>query len=126
VERGCVVRLMSFALTEPQYIDGSKTVTRRLGWWDHKNDRPRLEAGEYFMGVRKAMGLRKGERVVKLGEALCVGCRRERLDTITQDDVDREGFPGRTVEWFIAMFCKANKCQRDAVVTRIEFRKVMR
>lgn len=30
------MRCMSFALTEPQLMDGSKTVTRRTGWQDLK------------------------------------------------------------------------------------------
>lgn len=30
-------RLMSFAMTTPQFIDRSKTVTRRFGWWLLKN-----------------------------------------------------------------------------------------
>ena len=28
---------MSFALTEASFLDGTKTMTRRLGWWTDKN-----------------------------------------------------------------------------------------
>jgi hypothetical protein len=118
------LRLMSFAMTEPQYVDGSKDVTRRLGWWDTKNDRPRLRPREVFMGAQKCQGLRKGEKVVPLGESEHVSSRRERVDAITPDDVRREGFPDMTVEEFIAFFCRANRCQRDTLITRIEFRRV--
>lgn len=118
------MKRMSFALTEPQYLDGSKTVTRRLGWWDKKADVPRLEPGERFMGVRKGMGLKKGERQVELGPSVCVDSRRERLDAITPEDVISEGFPDMTPAEFVAMFCAANRCQPDTVITRIEFRRV--
>ena len=47
------MRNMSFALTEAQLLDGTKTVTRRLGW-------TMLKPGDHFRAVRKAMGLRKG------------------------------------------------------------------
>lgn len=42
------MRRMSFMLTETQYVDGSKDVTRRLGWLT-------LKPGDKFMGVNKAM-----------------------------------------------------------------------
>lgn len=115
---------MSFAMTEPQYIDGSKTVTRRLGWWDTKNDRPRIPPGALIMGVRKAMGLKKGERQVLLGLSEHVSSRREPLNTITPEDVAREGYPGMSSAAFIEKFCKANRCKPDTVITRIEFRRI--
>ena len=43
------MRMMSFALTERQLMDGSKTVTRRTGWAN-------LRPGERLLAVRKAMG----------------------------------------------------------------------
>lgn len=40
-------RNISFSMTEPQFVDGSKDVTRRMGWkW--------LKPGDRIMGVRKA------------------------------------------------------------------------
>jgi hypothetical protein len=45
---------MSFSLTERQLLDGSKSVTRRLGW-------RMLKAGDELLAVRKCMGIRKGE-----------------------------------------------------------------
>jgi len=47
--------------------------------------------------------------------------RKERLDAITPADCVLEGFPEMTPAEFVAMYCKANKCNPDKVVTRIEF-----
>lgn len=107
-------RSMSFHLTERAFVTGLKTVTRRLGWLDARE-------GDRLMAVRKAMGLRKGEKQHPLGPIRVVSVRRERLDTITAEDVRREGFEDMSPEEFVAFFCKANKCEPGALVTRIEF-----
>lgn len=109
---------MSFALTTRQYNDGSKDVTRRMGW-------EFLNPGDHFMAIEKGMGLAKGEKQVELGENVAVAVTRERLDTITQEDVVREGFPEMTPPEFVEMYCGSHKgCQPGSVVTRIEFRRV--
>lgn len=110
-------RAMSFGLTERAFVLGEKDVTRRLGWLEARE-------GDVYMGVRKCMGLAKGERQHQLGATRVVSVRRERLDTITADDVRREGFADWTPEDFVAFFCKANKCEPTTVVTRIQFEKV--
>jgi hypothetical protein len=107
-------RAMSFWLTERQLVTGRKDVTRRLGWLE-------LREGDMLTAVRKAMGLRRGERHHALGLLRVKSVRRERLDTITPDDVRREGFDDMTPEEFVAFFCKANKCEPTTIVTRIEF-----
>ena len=130
------MRMMSFALTERQLMDGSKTVTRRTGWAN-------LRPGERLLAVRKAMGLKAGEKAVALCEVEVVSVRRERLDAITPAEVIAEGFP----EWtndpasFMRMFCKHMRVPAGEVVgtlkdvrmrpmtgadlvTRIEFRVV--
>ena len=111
------MRSMSFALTTRQFLDGSKTVTRRLGWLT-------LKPGERIRAVEKAMGLKKGEHPRVLGVIEVVSVRRERLDAIEDADCAREGFPGMTAEGFVEMFCRHMGCLPDALVTRIEFRKV--
>jgi hypothetical protein len=111
------MRHMSFSLTTPQFLDGTKSVTRRLGW---NNLRP----GALVMAVEKAQGLRRGEKVRKLGVIRIVSVRRERLHQITQRDVVREGFSDWTCAEFIEMFCRANRCDRLAEVNRIEFEHV--
>lgn len=110
------MRLISFALTEPQFIDQSKDVTRRLGWTV-------LKAGDHLMGCRKIQGRRNGEPIVKLGEIIVHTTRREALNLITPDEVRREGFPDRTPEWFIEFFCDTHAdCTPNTIITRIAFR----
>ena len=134
------MRLMSFALTTAQLLDGTKTVTRRVGWAG-------LRPGDRLLAVRKAMGLRKGESPEVLAEVEVVTVRRERLDAITPADCAAEGFPDKTPEEFVAMFCAhmsivdraadtgyyapsgryvpdRRKVRPDDWVTRIEFRVV--
>lgn len=111
------MRRISFSHTMDQFLDGSKTVTRRTGW-------KKLKAGMRLVAVEKAMGLKKGEKHNILGRILVTSVRREQLRKITDEDVAREGFPDMTREEFIAMFCKAFRCKRTAYVTRIEFEKI--
>jgi hypothetical protein len=109
-------RRMSFALTEAQFLDGSKDVTRRLGWRS-------LKPGQQLTAVRKCMGLKRGEVQVVIGELVVVSVHREPLGIITADECRREGFPQLTPEAFVELFCTANNCGRTTIVNRIEFRK---
>ena len=111
------MRNISFSMTEPQFIDGSKTVTRRLGW-------KYLKVGTKLRAVRKAMGLKKGEKVRVLGVIEVVAVRRESLTCMTDDDCAREGFPELDAREFVTMFCKHMRCEPLTEVTRIEFRHV--
>lgn len=111
------MRRISYSLTTPQFLDGTKDVTRRRGW-------RMLVRGDRLMAVEKAMGLKKGEKAVKLGVIEIVSVRFERLDAITDADVRREGFPGRSAEWFVDYFCKHMKCEPQTLVNRIEFRRI--
>ena len=88
------MRNISFALTKRQFIARTKTVTRRLGWWD-------LVPGDRLMGVEKAMGLKPGEKIVRLGLIEVVSARPEPLESITPEDVVLEGFPEMTPEQFV-------------------------
>ena len=114
---------MSFMLTEAQVAARTKDVTRRIGW-------RRLRPGDSLRPVRKCQGLRKGEQVQRIGSSSLVVLQvaRERLRRLLDDfeygrrEVDREGFPDQTVQWFVDMFCRANGCTPDTEVTRIEFR----
>lgn len=95
------MRMMSFALTERQLMDGTKTVTRRTGWES-------AHVGEHLLAVRKSMGLKKGEKAVVLCEIVVLSVRRKPLNAVNYFDVTLEGFP----EWadrpeeFVAMFRK--------------------
>lgn len=127
------MKAISFSLTERQFLDGSKDVTRRLGWL-------KLKAGDRLRAVRKAMGLKKGEKLHVLGEIEIVSVRRERLDHLTKtiaygyNEVIREGFPEMGPRAFVAFFCKSHRgfrlgtakkgCTPETIITRIEFRKM--
>lgn len=113
------MRNMSFSMTERQLLDGTKTVTRRLGWTF-------LKPGDRLRAVRKSRGLKKGESVHVLGVIEVVSVRRERLGVMMTEPAacSLEGFHDLSPLEFIRMFCRAMKCQPSTIVTRIEFRRV--
>jgi hypothetical protein len=127
---------MSFSITLDAFARGTKDITRRLGW---KN----LKPGDHLMAVEKAQGLKKGEKVKRIGEIEIISCREEELRCIEysyhradsdfmfgdgrtdlRTEMSREGFPNQTPAEFVKMFCKFNKCNRKTRVNRIRFRKV--
>lgn len=110
-------RNMSFAMTTDQFRDRTKDVTRRFGWWF-------LKPGDVVMGVEKAMGLQKGQQIVRLGLIEIVSTRPEPLNAITPDDVRREGFPDWGPEQFVNMLVDHYRADPNATVNRIEFRYV--
>jgi hypothetical protein len=109
-----MARLMSFALTREQILDHTKTVTRRTGW-------KQLVVGERLIACTKVMGRRNGEPLERLAEIRVVSLRRENLRDITDADVAREGFPGRSAADFIEMFSAAMGASPVTMVSRIEF-----
>ncbi|AQW28677.1 hypothetical protein B0B51_00650 [blood disease bacterium A2-HR MARDI] len=120
------MRNMSFALTTDQIMEGTKTVTRRLGWLN-------LKPGDKLRPVRKCMGLRPGEKLDVLRDPLTVvSVRREPLRAMTDDldygflECELEGFGTHPdYKWpssFVAMFCASHRgCTPETTVTRIEF-----
>lgn len=107
-------RNMSFAITTEQIISRTKTVTRRLKW-------DALQVGEVFHAVEKCLGLRKGQKVVRLATLRCISKRREPLSAIDPAECHREGFPELTPDQFVQMFCSHMSCKPETVVNRIEF-----
>lgn len=105
---------MSFALTINQFKNKTKTVTRRFGWLF-------LRPGDIICGVEKAMGLKKGEKIKRLGMIRIISIRREPLHEITPSDCIKEGFPEMQPEDFIKMLCANSRCTRNDSVNRIEF-----
>jgi hypothetical protein len=107
---------MSFALTEQQLLDGTKTVTRRLGWRN-------LKPGDKLLAVDKAMGLRKGQKSRILATIRVRSVMLEKLGEISPIECKREGFPDMTTDEFVDMFCAAHgsKCTARTEVTRISF-----
>jgi hypothetical protein len=111
-----MARNMSFMLTAQQVLAGTKDVTRRHGWWN-------LKPGDPLNAVEKGMGLKRGQKIVKLRRIEVVSIRHERLDAITPADVCREGFPEMTPLQFIEMFCKTHQgCTPATIINRIEFK----
>lgn len=121
-------RHISFALTTPQFIAGTKTVTRRLGWGN-------VKSGDILCAVEKAQGLKKGEKVNRLGLIRIVDARQEPLRRMTDDsdygaaECIKEGFapphPNSSPSVFVEFFCTANRpCQPDWQITRLEFEKI--
>jgi hypothetical protein len=108
-------RNMSFRATPKQILDQSKTVTRRMGW-------AALKVGQQVQPVRQAMGLKKGEKAVKLGPLVTIiSVTRETLCSITRPEIAKEGFPGMAWFEFVQIFCRHNKCRPYHWITRIEF-----
>jgi hypothetical protein len=120
------MRNMSFGLTTTQIMDGTKDVTRRLGW-------EFLKPGDLLRPVRKCMGLKPGERLDVLRDPIrVVSVRREQLRMLSDDteygfeEVRREGFGDHPdLHWpivWVDWFCASHKgCTRDTIITRIEF-----
>lgn len=112
------MRSISFTHTERQFLNGTKTVTRRLGWL-------RLKAGDYLQAVRQVQGLKRGQKLHVLGVIVVLGVRREPLDSITRADCAREGFPKLSPDEFVSMFRRLDThAAPDEPVTRIEFRRI--
>ena len=107
-------RNISFALTTEQFKKQSKDITRRFGW-------KFLKEGDVLNGVEKSMGLKKGEKIKRLGQIRIVSTRMEPLSAITKEDVIREGFPDWTPEQFIDLILKHHKVTTETPINRIEF-----
>lgn len=119
------MRNISFALTTPQFIDGTKDVTRRMGWLF-------LKPGDVLQAIEKGQGLGKGGKVKPLGTIQVKDVRREALREMTDRDdgygfeeCRREGFPHSSPPDFVQFFCAGHKgCTPDSIITRIEFVKI--
>jgi len=110
------MRNMSFAMTTHQMRNQTKDVTRRFGWWFAKQ-------GDIYQPVEKGMGLKPGEKIVKIGGPIeVVSVRSEPLNAITKEECIREGFPDWDPQLFIAMMIKHYRCHPLEKINRIEFK----
>jgi hypothetical protein len=107
---------MSFAMTTEQVRNQSKTVTRRFGWWF-------LKTGDVVQPVLKGMGLKKGEKVEKIGPPIrIISTRREMVGDVTTAECVREGFPEMSRDEFVRLLTNDfRKAAATDPVTRIEF-----
>lgn len=116
-------RNQSFMLTKQQYRNQTKTVTRRLGW-------KFATVGDIVNGCEKCQGLKKGEKIIVMGQHRFTNLRWERLNRMIDEpeygksECIKEGFPDMTPHQFVEMFCKANKCRPETVIHRMEFKYV--
>ena len=109
---------MSFSHTIEQIVNRTKTVLRHLGW-------RKLKPGDRVWAVKKAMGLKPGEKVERLALLEIVSNERQLLQEITNEEVAREGFPGMSCDDFMDMFQRLNPNHRYfCSISRIEFRYI--
>jgi hypothetical protein len=125
------MRNISCALTKAQIRNGSKTVTRRLGW--EILLKPSAEPTQ-LMACEKCMGRKAGEPLIRIRPIEVVTARREPLQAMIDDPVYgkqecmAEGFPDWTPEQFVQFFCSTHKlkngqpCMPETKITRIEFK----
>lgn len=110
-----MARLMSVALTTDQVRARQKTVTRRAGW-------KVLRPGDLVTLCPKVRGRREGEPLERIVTVEVVSIRRERLDSITAEDVAAEGFPSMTPPEFVDFFTASHRgVTATSEVTRIEW-----
>ena len=102
------MRNISCSHTTGQVLMRSKTVTRRIGWRF-------LKAGTFLRVVKKAMGLKPGEKIEPLAIVRVTSVRRERLDEMTDRDCKLEGYPGMKAAEFVAMFCEKFGTKRSEI-----------
>ncbi len=104
--------------------DPSRTkLTREARWVAHAKARPRCHH-DHPQVPNPALEWRAPERLPGTeGHRRIVSVRDELLGDITPEDVVLEGFPGRSVEWFIAMYC-GGKPDAARPVNRIEFEEL--
>lgn len=109
-------RNMSFSLTTDQIRSGTKTETRRDGWWN-------LKSGEIVNACVKCMGLKKGEKIKVIRQIRIVKTYEVPLCIITEEQVKAEGFPDMSRNEFIDFWLKSHKKQGyvDWMVNRIVF-----
>lgn len=110
------MRLMSFMLTTDQVLAQTKHVTRRDGWLKAK-------VGDVVQPVRKGMGLKKGEKVERLGPPIrFTSVSRQPLAAgLTWTETALEGFPEMSPAQFADFYVKHNGGPTNKLVTRIAF-----
>lgn len=98
-----MARRMSVSLTLDAVRARTKTVTRR-----HVDTWQNLTPGDRLTLIEKGMGLPKGAKQVVVAEVEVVDNRVEPLWSITDEDVEAEGFAGWTVDEFCSMWMRSH------------------
>ncbi|MCI5147979.1 MAG: hypothetical protein D3916_00965 [Candidatus Electrothrix sp. MAN1_4] len=71
------------------------------------------------------MGLKKGEKVKRLGLLRVISVRKEPLDAIRKTDCIREGFPDPTRKQFVEMLSGHYRITPNTPVNRIKFEHIL-
>lgn len=109
------MRNMSFMLTTEQMRARTKTVTRRIGWWN-------VKPGEVLNACVQCQGLAKGQKVEVITRIRVLRAGAEPLDAITPVECAKEGFPNLSPRQFMSLFMTTHKGARpETIVNRIEF-----
>lgn len=120
------MRNMSYRLTTAQIIARLKRVTRRVGW-------TYLRPGDRLCAIEKGQGLKKGERVRRLGILRVVDVRFEPLQRLLDDisyglrEITLEGFPPAPAvapEWAIESFVSMFLDTHDSVTLRTPLTRI--
>jgi len=114
------MRNMSFSHTKEQIKNGSKIQTIRKGWVV-------LKPGDRVMACEKCMGLKKGEKIVKIREIEVIRIEKisVSLKCINKDNVVAEGFPElHPVEFLRQILIDKCGLKLKQPVNRIYFRYV--
>lgn len=106
-------------MTTKQIKNRTKTVTRRWGW-------KHARVGDRYQPVEKCQGLRKGEKIKKIGGPIeVVSTGWQPLAYITQEDCILEGFPDLTPLQFVTMLLRTKGgAEAHHPINRIEFKYV--
>jgi hypothetical protein len=81
-----------------------------------------LKPHDRIRAVKKAIGLKKGEKIETLAILEVVSVTREPLSAITQEDVIKEGFSDMTPAEFIAMLSNHYAIPTNTEFNRIDFK----
>lgn len=114
------MRHMSFFYTQDQVRAGTKTETSRKGW-------EFLKPGDKVMAVEKGMGLKKGEKIVRIRPIEIVKnepimCRQR---FYTKKNVKAEGFGNMRADIFIEkILVKKCKCKHNERLNRLTFKYI--
>lgn len=113
-------RRMSCSMTIEAVRNRTKTVTRR-----HVDTWRTLKPGDRLTLIEKGMGLKKGEHHVELVDVEIVDVDDVWLRDIDEEEVEREGFAGMSVDDFCTFWLKGHGYKENAGrTTDVECRRI--
>lgn len=101
-----------FVVFERHSAECPRPENRPKPFYGYEIPRRLVIEGVEYRGPRRLPGTDGHRRIVSV--------REERLGDITAADVEREGFPGKSPEWFVEMYCAPGAVDLGRRVSRIE------